>query len=434
MCPSEVRPLHLENGRIIDPEAEVDTRADVLIEDGRITHVGKLESLPEGCVRVELGGKIVCPGLLDMHVHLREPGQEEKETILTGVGAAVSGGFTGVACMANTVPPIDSRDGVEYVTARAEEAGLARVYPVGAVTKAMAGKELTEMAEMVAAGAVGFSDDGLPISNPEIMRRALEYATALGAPVISHAEDLSLRGRGVINEGFMSTRLGLTGIPSAAEEVMVSRDITLSAYTGGKLHIAHVSTRGSVEAIRRAKAGGVNVTAETAPHYLVLTEGAVEGYDTNAKMNPPLRTEEDRMSLIEGLKDGTIDVIASDHAPHTIMDKELEFDRAAFGIVGLETTLGILMTHLVEKGILGLAELIAKLSSAPRRVLGLPGGRIARGEVADLTVIDPEATWRVEPGSFRSKGRNTPFAGWELKGRAAMTIVDGRIVFDASEK
>jgi dihydroorotase len=412
--------------------SNVDKKANLLIQDGSIAHIGTLDSLPEGTERRDLNGCLVTPGLFDMHVHLREPGQEEKETILTGSRAAAGGGFTGVSCMANTIPPLDSRDAIEYVISRGRAAGLVHVHPIGALTKHMAGEELTEMADMVEAGAVAFSDDGLPVSSAEMMRRGLEYAKALNVPVVSHAEDLMLRGTGVMNEGYTATRLGLAGIPKAAEDVMVARDLILAEFTGGRLHIAHVSTKGSVDLIRHAKSRGVSVTAETAPHYLLLTDKAVEGYNSNAKMNPPLRTEDDRTSLLEALRDGTIDVIASDHAPHTITDKELEFDCAAFGIVGLETTLGLLLTHLVDKGEFPIMELIHKLAVAPRAALGIPGGKLKRGEPADVTVIDPDVSWKVDPGQFYSKGKNTPFSGWQLRGRAAMTIVNGSIVFEAA--
>ncbi|MGH7681956.1 MAG: dihydroorotase [Candidatus Eiseniibacteriota bacterium] len=428
-------PLCLRGGRILDPARGVDRAQDLWIDGGKIAGWGEdapaaLRSRKDVEV-IDVRGAIVCPGLVDIHVHLREPGQEDKETIETGTRAAVRGGFTAVACMPNTDPPLDERPRIEYVLRRAEEAGLARVMPIAAVTKGQMGEQLTEIEDLVSAGAVAISDDGKPVRNAEIMRRALELTRELGIPVIQHAEDPDLKGIGVMHEGWVSTRTGLKGIPAIAESVMVARDALLSELTGGRVHVAHVSAARSVEIIRKAKARGIRMTGETTPHYLVLTDEAVAGYNPNAKMNPPLRSASDRDALIEGIVDGTIDCLATDHAPHTAIEKDNDFDSAPFGIVGLETALGIYLSALVDAGHLTLPELIAKMTVKPYEVLGRSGGTLAPGADADVTVFDPSKRWTVRASEFASKGRNTPFDGWELPGRVLLTVVGGRPVYRA---
>lgn len=432
--------LYLKGARIVDPSNLTDDTSvlikrkvlcDIYIRNGKIASIapqGK-ESIPADAKVIDLAGKIVTPGLMDMHTHLREPGEEYKETIATGCLAAVSGGFTAIACMPNTKPVNDNKSITEYILQKAQEAGLATVYPIGAISKGLQGETLAEFGDMKSAGIVAVTDDGRPVMNGELMRRALEYARNFDLPVISHCEDLTLCSGGVMNEGVISTQLGLSGIPAAAEEVMVFREISLAALTGGSVHIAHVSARGSVNLIRQAKASGINVTAETAPHYFSLTEEAVTGYDTNAKMNPPLRTAEDVAAIIEGLKDGTIDAIASDHAPHSTLEKDVEFNMAANGIVGLETILPLTL-KLVHAGHLSLSEAVAKLSINPARILRLEIPSIQIGKRADLTIIDPDRKFIVDVQKFQSISKNSPFHGWELKGKAVMTIINGRIVFD----
>lgn len=423
----------IKSGRVLDPGA-LDAPADILIEDGRITEVRKVregraaepEDSMHSAVVIDASGLLVVPGLIDMHVHLREPGQEYKETIETGTRAAAAGGFTSVCCMPNTSPVNDSASVTRYIIEQASRCCGVRVYPVAAVSAGLCGEQLAEYGELKDAGAVGVSDDGKPVADSQLMRRALEYAGGIGLAVISHCEDTGLSG-GVINEGAVSTFTGLSGVPNAAESVMVMRDIALSELTGTPVHIAHVSTRQSVEAIRAAKARGAAVTAETAPHYFTLTDEAVKSYDTRAKMNPPLRSEQDRQAVSEGLADGTIDAIATDHAPHARVEKEVEFDLAANGIIGLETSLGLGLA-LVEKGILSLQQLVEAMSKNPAKIIGKPCG-IAAGLPADITIIDPsyEYTYRADKG--RSKSRNSPFDGWNLRGCAAYTIVGGEVVF-----
>lgn len=403
-------------------------QADVLIENGRIAAVGKALGAGRKAPVIDAGGLIVTPGLIDMHVHLREPGFEYKETVASGTKAAVRGGFTAVCAMPNTRPVCDCAAVVECVLQRAQAAGNARVYPVGALTKESAGRELAALGEMRAAGAVAFSDDGNWVADAHLMRRAMEYASMLGAPVISHCEDKALSAGGVMNEGVTATVFGLRGMPAAAEEVAVARDIILAELTGCHLHIAHVSTAGSVGLIRAAKKKGIRVTAEAAPHHFTLTEEAVTGYDTNAKVNPPLRTQADVAAVVEGLADGTIDVIATDHAPHTVEEKETEFDAAPFGVVGLETAVGLVFRELVNKGVVGLPDAVAKMTVNPARILGLDAGRIEEGAVADITLIDPERKETVEPLNFVSKGRNTPFGGWELTGVPVGVVIGGRLI------
>jgi len=429
MNPSKM--LLIRSGRLIDPESGRDEQADVLIRGGKIASVGKRIKKPEGTEVFDAKGLVVAPGLVDMHVHLREPGREDEETILSGVQAAVAGGFTAVACMPNTEPAIDTQETVRFVRQQAEGAP-ARVYPIGAVTRGRRGEELTEMADLTAAGAVAVSDDGCEVVNAGILRRALEYASMFDIPVISHCEDPMLSGTGVMHEGYLSTVLGLRGIPAVSEEIMVARDIRLAEFAGARLHIAHVSSAGSVDLIRMAKARGIRVTAEATPHHFTLTDEAVRGYDTNTKVNPPLRTAVDRQAIRDGLADGTIDCVASDHAPHSSEEKELEYDAAPFGMLGLETSLGLVLTELVATGVLSLTDAVARMSTNPRRILGLDGGVLRKGAPADLTIIDPKARWTVDRKAFRSRSRNTPFDGWELTGRAEATIVGGRIVFQRS--
>lgn len=429
---SKAKSLWIKSGRVLDPGSGFDKVADVLIRNGRIVSIGAVKKPPVGVELFEARGKLVVPGLIDMHVHLREPGREDEETIFTGAQAAAAGGFTAIICMPNTNPPIDNQETVQFVCQKAEEAPV-KVYPVGAITRGRQGQELAEVADLVAAGAVAISDDGDPVRNSEIFRRALEYASMFHIPVISHCEDIDLRGPGVMNESYVSTILGLKGIPAIAEEVAVARDIAIAEFTGGRLHIAHVSTAGAVELIREAKRRGVQVSAEVTPHHFSLTEEAVRTFDTNTKMNPPLRAEADLQALRSGLADGTIDCVASDHAPHSSEEKEMEFDAAPFGIVGLETSLGLVLTELVGTGFLTLSEALAKLTVNPARILGIEGGALSEGGVADLTIIDPEVRWAVDCQSFRSKSQNTPFEGWELTGRSVATIVGGEIVYGRQE-
>lgn len=401
--------------------------ADVLVENGLIMAMG--DNLPaENAETIDATDKLVCPGLIDMHVHLREPGFEAKETIATGTRAAARGGFAAVACMPNTNPVADNASVIRAISDRAQSQGVVDVYPIGAITKGSKGEEITEMADLKGAGAVALSDDGQPVSDAGVMRRAMQYAAMLGLPVISHCEDKSLVAEGVMHEGYYSTILGLRGIPAAAEEVMVARDILLAEDTGCPLHLAHISTAGSVELVRRAKARGVKVTCEVTPHHFTLTDQDVVGYNTATKVNPPLRTAIDVQAIKEGLTDGTIDVIATDHAPHTVEEKMVEYQYAPFGLVGLETAVGLVFTELVATGILTPAAAIAKLSAAPATVMGLPGGKLQVGERANITIIDPEAKEVVDPSQFASKGVNTPFAGRELQGVPIMTMVNGKIV------
>jgi len=424
-----MRPLLLTGGRVIDPSRGTDDLADVLLEDGRITAVGRNIGTPDGADTLDVRGKVVAPGLVDVHVHLREPGQEDLETIATGSASAVAGGFTSICAMPNTDPVCDNQGVVGFVIAQAQRAAKARVYPIGAVTLGQKGQQLAEFGELVGAGAVAVSDDGKPVATAHMMRTALEYAKTFGIPVADHCEDMSLATGGSMHEGIVSTRLGLKGIPAAAEEVMVARDILLAELTGGHVHLCHMSTRGSVELIRRAKERGIRVTAEACPHHFSLTHEACVGYNTNAKMNPPLREAADVEAIREGLKDGTIDCVATDHAPHHYDAKEREFDDAPNGIIGLETALGLAITELVDGGLLDLATLVTRMSTMPARIFNLPGGSLARGGAADVVLIDPTTPWTVEPETFYSKSRNTPFAGRRLRGRADVTIVRGQVVF-----
>lgn len=421
----------IRGGRLIDPSQRIDGRYDILVEEGRIKEIreaGGMGKNPVGIKIINAEKLWVIPGMIDIHCHLREPGYEYKETIKTGTMAGAAGGYTSLVAMANTMPVNDNASVTEYILKKAKEEGVVNVFPVGAVTKAMKGEALVEMGELKEAGVVALSDDGRPIMKSDVMRKALEYAKIFELPIISHCEDIYLSGDGVMNEGYTSTVLGLKGIPSASEVVMVARDIALAELTGGRVHIAHVSTRRSVELIREAKAKGVRVTAEVTPHHLTLTDEAVMGFNTNAKVNPPLRGEGDREALIEGLRDGTIDCIATDHAPHSLVDKEVEFDIASFGIVGLETALPLLLA-LVFEGKIGIHELLEKVSINPSRILNINRGTLKPGSIADITIIDPEAEWVVDPSLFHSKGRNTPFKGWRMKGRVVKTIVGGKVVY-----
>jgi dihydroorotase len=425
-------PLLLRGGRVIDPSRNADDVADLLVEDGRIAAVGRGITGPDGTEVIDAAGRVVAPGLVDVHVHLREPGQEDLETIATGSASAVAGGFTSICAMPNTDPVCDNQGVVGFVIAQAQRAAKARVYPIGAVTLGQKGQQLAEFGELVGAGAVAVSDDGKPVATAHMMRTALEYAKTFGIPVADHCEDMSLATGGSMHEGIVSTRLGLKGIPAAAEEVMVARDILLAELTGGHVHLCHMSTRGSVELIRRAKDRGVRVTAEACPHHFSLTHEACVGYNTNAKMNPPLREPEDVEAIRQGLRDGTIDCVATDHAPHHYDAKEREFDDAPNGIIGLETALGLAITELVGRGLLTLPELIRRMSTAPARIFNLPGGTLAVGAPADVVVIDPAVKWAVRPERFLSKSRNTPFGGRELTGRAELTIVRGQVAFRRS--
>ena len=422
--------LLIKGGLVVDPSRHLEEPLDLLVEKGKIAAMEAPGKIPETGRRIISGkGLVAAPGLLDMHVHLREPGEEYKETIESGTRAAVQGGFTAVACMPNTKPVNDNATVTRMILDQAKEAANARVYPVAAVSVSSKGKELSEYGDLKAAGAVALTDDGHPVSNSMLMRRALEYARTFDLPIISHCEDLELSGDGVMHEGPISLELGLKGIPAAAEEVMVYRDLTLARLTGARLHIAHVSTGGSVAIIRLAKAMGLPVTAETAPHYFTLTEEAVRGYDTNAKVNPPLRTEMDVKSIKEALRDGTLDAVACDHAPHSSLEKEVEFSAAAFGLIGLETSLGLTL-KLVHAGELNLMQAIAALSTHPARILGVNGGTLAVGAPADITLIDLNREWTVDAGTFASKSRNCPFQGWSLKGKAVITIVRGKIAWE----
>ncbi len=425
--------LLLKGGRVIDPSQGMDTVTDILIEDGKVSRIEKGISFSKADAGddlriVDLEDTIITPGLIDMHTHLREPGFEYKETVRTGSEAAVAGGFTSIACMANTDPVNDNRSVTEFILKQARLAALAQVYPVAAISKGQAGTALTEFGELKSAGAVAFSDDGNPVADSGLMRRALEYASAFDMPVISHCEDRSLSPGGLMHEGFVSTQLGLPGIPGIAEDIMVARDIALARFTRTRLHIAHVSTAGSVQAVREAKAAGVSVTAETAPHYFTLTDEALRGFSTHFKMYPPLRGADDLEAIKEGLRDGTIDAIASDHAPHSSVEKDVEFVYAANGIIGLETSLSVCL-KLVHEGILTIQQLIEKMSVQPARILKIPKGSLAPGCDADITVIDLDKVWTVDAGTFRSKGRNCPFHGWDLTGKAIMTIVGGDVKY-----
>ncbi|MDD5343678.1 MAG: dihydroorotase [Smithella sp.] len=426
--------LLLTGARIIDPAQNIDSRMDIFLEDGKIAKTGtnlskSIKSKISEAITIALDGMILVPGLIDMHTHLREPGFEYKETIASGAAAAIAGGFTSIACMPNTNPINDNRSVTEFIKRKAAEAALVNVYPIGAISMDSAGSKLTEFWDLKEAGIVALSDDGNPVMNAALMRRAMEYAFSLQLPVISHCEDTNLSADGLMNEGYYSTILGLRGIPGIAEEAMIARDILIAEFTKTCVHIAHVSTAGSVRLIRDAKKRGLKVTAETAPHYFTLTEESLQGYDTNFKVNPPLRSEKDIAAIKEGLADGTIDVIACDHAPHGRTDKEVEFEYAANGISGLETSLGLSL-NLINSRTLNWPELIVRMSLNPARILNLPKGTLEPGADADITVIDPQLKWTVDVQAFRSRGKNSPFHGRQMQGKAILTIVGGEIKYD----
>lgn len=425
--------LLLKGGRVVDPKSGRDGEFDLLVEDGRIARIGKAMPVDGAEVFAVQAGWIVAPGLIDIHVHLREPGQEHKETIATGTASAVAGGFTAVACMPNTDPVNDHPGITDLILKKAAAANLARVYPIGAVSIGSRGEQMAELGAQKAAGCVAFTDDGRPVASALLMRRALEYAGMLGVPIVNHCEDPSLKADGVAHEGFYAARLGLRGIPGVAESIMVERDIALAELTGGPYHVCHMSARQSLRAVRAAKARGItNVTCEVAPHHFVMTDESLESpirYDTNVKMNPPLREAADREAMLDGIADGTVDVIATDHAPHHADEKQVEFDRAPFGIVGLETCVPLVFDRLVHAGRIGVGRAIELLSTNPARVFRLPGGSLAEGSVADITILAPDAPVTVRAAALKSKSKNTPFDGWRLKGAVAATIVSGRVVY-----
>ena len=420
--------LVIKNGRVIDPANNRDEIADVLIDDGKIAEIAQNISPPDDTKIIDAKDRWVTPGLIDIHTHLREPGFEYKETVQSGAESAAAGGFTGIACMANTNPVNDNGQVTEYIQ-KATQNALVNVYVIGAVTKGLNGKELSEIGEMAKLGIVALSDDGKCVMDGSVMRAAMEYAKMFGLPIIEHAEDHTINKSGVMNEGFVSETLGLTGVPRTAEDVIVARDIQLAEYLDAPVHIAHVSTAGTVELLRNAKERGIKITAEVAPHHFTLTDDACKGYDTNAKMAPPLRETDDLTAIKAGLADGTIDCIATDHAPHAIHEKEVEFDVAAFGIVGLETALPLSLA-LVRDGVITPSRLIDAMSYQPARIIGIDRGTFNPGAVADVTIIDADTAWRVTPENFRSKSKNTPFAGWDVKGFAEKTIVAGEVVFE----
>jgi dihydroorotase len=425
--------LVIRGARVVDPSQSLDEVIDLVLQDGLVESVGPAVGGMghDGADVVEAKGLVAVPGLIDIHVHLREPGFEYKETIASGSHAAVAGGFTAVAAMANTDPPNDSAAVTEFILRKAAHADKARIYPIGSITKGMKGRELSEMGEMVEAGAVAVSDDGHPVEDINVMRRAMEYATVFDIAVIEHCETPELHPGGVMNEGYWSTALGLRGIPRASEEISVDRNIVLAELTGARFHVAHLSTSGALRRVHEAKKRGLPVTCEVTPHHLILTDESVKAYDTSAKMKPPLVTESDRAALLQGLADGTVDAIATDHAPHHADEKNVDFDHAPFGIVGLETAVSLCLDRLVRPGVISLSRLVELMSTAPARVLGLPGGTLKVGAPADVTLLDLEKRVRVDPTTFVSRGRNTPFAGWELTGSAAKTIVAGRIVWSS---
>lgn len=417
----------IKGGRVVDPASNLDGVRDLLIEDGKITRLAPRVT-SRGAKVIDARGKLVFPGLIDMHTHLRDPGRPDKETIASGSRAAALGGFTSICCMANTEPPADNPAVIEYIIAKAKAEAVVQVFPVAAITKGLKGDALAEMGRCFFEGAIAFSDDGNPVMRSDLMRRALEYARQFGVPVISHCEDTSLSSGGSMNESEVSTQVGLPGIPSLSEEIMVARDIML-AKEYGRVHIAHISSAGSVRLIRRAKKEGAPISCETCPHYFALTEEAVRAYDTNAKVNPPLKADTDVRAILRGLKEGVIDAIATDHAPHTLEDKNIEFNLASSGMVGLETALALVLTRLVETKVLTLKQAVEKMTAAPARILKLAGkGTLKAGADADVIIVDPKAEWTVDASKFASKSRNTPFNGWKLRGKVLCTIVGGKIV------
>jgi dihydroorotase len=422
--------LLIRGGRVIDPSQRLDAQVDILVENGRVAQIG--EGLKaKGALVFDATGCVVTPGFIDLHTHLREPGREDKETIATGAQAAAAGGFTAVCAMPNTTPVNDNASTTRFIVETAKREAVVRVYPIGAITRGSKGEELSEYGDLLAAGCIAVSDDGRPVQNARVMRRALEYARTFGLPVIDHCEDLDLSKGGAMNEGPVSVAMGIPSAPHVSETIMVERDVILAGFTGSHVHIAHISTAGAVDAVRRGKARGIRVTAEATPHHLVLTDEAVRAhdYDPVTKMNPPLRSEEDRQAVIAGLIDGTIDAIATDHAPHTTEEKICEFDCAAFGIVGLETAFALCHDGLVKTGALDLTRLVQLLSTGPARALGLPGGTLEKGQPADITILDPAEVRTVKPESFRGKSRNSPFVAMTLTGWPVATIVEGVIVF-----
>ncbi len=416
----------IRGGRVICPAQHLDQVLNLLLDGGKVAELTEAE--PPADEVLDAAGLIVSPGLIDMHVHLREPGYEGAETIASGAAAAVAGGITSVACMPNTRPAIDNEATAEYVTLLAERAGLANIYPVGAITKGREGKELSEIGQLSRGGAVAFSDDGSPVANADMMRRGLEYAKMFDKAIIEHCEDMDLAANGVMNEGVTSTRLGMPGMPNAAEEVPIARNAILAELTGGRLHIAHVSTAGGVAMVRLAKQRGVRITAEATPHHFTLTDECINSYDPVFKVNPPLRTQADVDAVIEGLRDGTIDAIASDHAPHTSEQKGVEFNLAPSGMIGMESMLAVAVSELIDR-VLSWPELLAKLTVNPARILGIPKGTLAPGAAADVTLIDPDAEWTIDVHAFKSKSRNCPFHGRTVRGRAVRTLVAGRTKF-----
>ena len=418
--------LLIRGGRVVDPGQGIDRVDDVLVENGTVAAIGGGHAAEE---TIDATGLIVCPGLVDMHVHLREPGREEDETIATGARAAIAGGFTSIACIPNTEPAIDTQANVEFIHQKAARADACNVFVVACVSRNREGKELAEIGQLVEAGAVAFSDDGSPVADAELMRRAFEYCRMFDKPILAHEEVLELSRGGVMNEGLVSLVLGLPGMPAAAEDVMIGRDIALAEVTGGRLHVMHVSTAGGVTLVRAAKARGARVTAEACPHHFTLTDESLRGFDSNFKMSPPLRTVADVEAIIAGLVDGTIDCIATDHAPHALEKKMLELDRAPFGILGLETAVGLAVTRLIVPGRIGWPRLVEAMSTLPARILGIERGTLRPGAVADITLIDPERTWQVDVETFQSKSVNSPFHGWTLQGRAVATIVGGRVKY-----
>ena len=417
----------IKGGRVISPAQKFDDTCDVLIEKGKVTVIGK-DLDAQGAEVIDADGKIVTPGLVDIHVHLRDPGLEYKEDIASGTLSAVTGGFTSIACMPNTKPVNDNQSVTNYILNKVKEEGHCRVFPIASISKGLQGESMTEMGELKDLGVYGVSDDGKPVSNAQLMRRAMEYAKPFGITIVTHAEDLELVGSGVMNEGPVSTELGLKGIPWVAEDSATAREIMLAEFTGAHLHVAHVSTKGSIDLVRQAKKRGVNVTCEATPHHFTLTDEAVRGYNTNAKMNPPLRSAEDREAVRQGIADGTVDAIATDHAPHHIDEKNVEFSIAMNGIVGLETALPLSL-QLVEDGLVDLPKAVALLTCGPAAALGIPAGLLEEGGVADVTVIDPELEWTVDAQKLVSKSKNTPFDGWKMKGAALCTIVGGKITY-----
>ena len=417
----------IKGGRVISPAQKFDDTCDVLIEKGKVTAIGK-DLDAQGAEVIDADGKIVTPGLVDIHVHLRDPGLEYKEDIASGTLSAVTGGFTSIACMPNTKPVNDNQSVTNYILNKVKEEGHCRVFPIASISKGLQGESMTEMGELKGLGVYGVSDDGKPVSNAQLMRRAMEYAKPFGITIVTHAEDLELVGSGVMNEGLVSTELGLKGIPWVAEDAATAREIMLAEFTGAHLHVAHVSTKGSIDLVRQAKKRGVNVTCEATPHHFTLTDEAVRGYNTNAKMNPPLRSAEDREAVRQGIADGTVDAIATDHAPHHIDEKNVEFSIAMNGIVGLETALPLSL-QLVEDGLIDLPKAVALLTCGPAAALGIPAGQLEKGGVADVTVIDPELEWTVDAQKLVSKSKNTPFDGWKMKGAALCTIVGGKITY-----